>query len=307
MPNRVEAGERPNPLPPPLFIIALPKSYTTVLGGILGQHPGVVSVPELNLFTGPTVLDWAMQPGHQVFCDGLLRTVAQFEFGMQTAESVSAALAWLQERADWPVTTLFDHLRQRVAPAILLDQSPLYTQRPAFLARIINSYPDARFIHLVRNPTAWVESMGRWGAMGDLILRMYSDPEMGLERPLQPLEIWDVVHDGIGQMLSGLPAHQRITICGEEVVTRPTRVIAETLDWLGLPYDDRTTEDMLHPERSVFASWGPPGARGGNNPDFLSSPHLRLRDDFDELIKIKAGTMAVPTSVRERARTYGYS
>jgi len=104
-------------LPEPVFIIALPKSYTSVFSAMLGQHPGLVAVPELNLFNGQTVLDWAVQPQNQFLCDGLLRTVAQLVFGAQSAQTVAQALDWLKARSAWKAPQLFDHLRGLVAPA----------------------------------------------------------------------------------------------------------------------------------------------------------------------------------------------
>ena len=35
----------------PLFILALPRSYTSLIAGMLGQHPQAYGLPELNLFT----------------------------------------------------------------------------------------------------------------------------------------------------------------------------------------------------------------------------------------------------------------
>lgn len=292
--------------PEPIFVIALPKSYTSILGGILGQHPGIMSVPELNLFVGDTVADWAVQPGYNIFCDGLLRTVAQLEFGAQTEATVAEALAFLQARADWPVAQVFDLLRDRAAPEILLDQSPIYTQKPAFLKRVLEAYPNARFIHLLRNPVSWVNSIYKW-QVGEQILEMFIEADIGLSRRPEPVEIWHAVHTGIDALFADLRPEQTLTVWGEDVVTKPAEATARILDWLGLEHTPELLLEMQHPERSIFAGWGPLGARGGNNPDFLTDPRLRTRDDRDRLMRIDTGAMPVPEEVLSYARSVGYA
>lgn len=295
------------PAPEPLFLVTLPKTTSTVFSAMLGQHPMVTSLPELNLFTGETVQDWADQPGHRIFCDGLLRSVAQIEFGMQTDLTVSAALAWLQMRAGWPVAGLFDHLRDRVAPAILLDQSPLYSAAPGHLARILQAYPRARFIRLVRNPVAWAQSMARWGAAGDAVLRLYPEAAGSPHGPIDPMSVWVGANRRLDAALAPLPDDQRITVLGEDVLTRPTEVMTDLLHWLDLSAEQALLDRMLHPEESVFACWGPAGARGGNNPDFLSAPNLRVRTDRDRLMRLDHAGANLPPEVIELAAAYGYA
>lgn len=290
----------------PIFLIALPKSYTTVFGGILGQHPMVETVPELNLFIGDKVIDWANQQAPHVFCDGLLRTVAQMLFGDQTAATVEQALDWLRERSDWPVEKVFDTLRDIAAPAAILDQSPLYSKQPSFLMRIMKTYPEARFIHLVRNPTSWVKSVENWGNAGNMVFNMYTSAERGLNHAPDPLDIWHAAHTGIDSILGQLPKEQVITLTGEDTVTRPKEMMSQVLDWLGYDYDDGTLTDMMHPERSVYACWGPPGARGGNNPDFLTDARLRLRDDREKLMKMDRDRFTLSDELAEYAGGYGY-
>ena len=41
----------------PLFVIAPPRSYTSVIGGMLGQHPETYGLPEVNLSHGHTLGD----------------------------------------------------------------------------------------------------------------------------------------------------------------------------------------------------------------------------------------------------------
>jgi hypothetical protein len=38
----------------PLFILAPPRSFTSVICGMIGQHPQMYGLPEVNLFAGET-------------------------------------------------------------------------------------------------------------------------------------------------------------------------------------------------------------------------------------------------------------
>lgn len=292
--------------PDPVFIVALPKSYTSVLSGMLGQHPGLRGMPELNLFVGETVLDWAMQPAHGIMCDGLLRSVAQMLHGEQTEQTVALALAWLQTRADRKVSEVFDALRHWAAPAALIDQSPVYSRKPAYLQRILRLYPGARFIHMTRNPVTWLGSMAKWGPAGQAVLQMYRETEVGPEAMQDPIALWQLVHEGIGNMLGSLGPDRYIRVMGEDCVTRTDEVLVRLLTWLGLSHDESVLAAMHHPEDSDFAFWGPPGARGGNNPDFLTSPVLRRRSDRDALLRMDLGLVHVSLAAQAFARDLGY-
>ncbi|WP_081806521.1 sulfotransferase family protein [Actibacterium atlanticum] len=291
-------------LPQPIFVVALPKSYTSVFSGMLGQHPNLMTTPELNIFVGDTIQQWADQPSANIFCDGLIRTVAQLFFGAQTPQTVQQALDWLQSRASWSVQQLMDALREAAAPAALIDQSPIYMQKPAFLQRILTNYPDARFIHLTRNPVSWVRSMEKWGIYGEEIMRMFAASEVGLTHQPAPLDLWHAAYTGIDRLMEGLRPEQHIKIYGEDVVTRPKEAMKQVLDWLDLPAEEAHLEAMMHPEESIFAGWGPMGARGGNNPDFLTAPQLRTRDDRDDLMTLNPA--GVPQEVVELAVQLGY-
>lgn len=77
----------------PLFIIAPPRSYTSVIGGMIGQHPQVYGLPEVNLSHGDTLGEmWnTVSTAMNFGTAGLLRLLAQLHEGVQTDESVTRA------------------------------------------------------------------------------------------------------------------------------------------------------------------------------------------------------------------------
>src|SRR5262249_6588588 len=93
----------------PVFVLATPRSYSSVVATMIGQHPQCASLPELKLFAYPTIGEleaslpryWSDQ-GITHRSPGLVRAIAQFKFGGQSPDSLQSARAWLGERSDWP-------------------------------------------------------------------------------------------------------------------------------------------------------------------------------------------------------------
>src|SRR5438105_3191953 len=66
----------------PLFILAPPRSFSSVLCAMLGQHPQMHGLPETHLFVDETIERWWGRSSHAKYpmADGLLRSVAQLCF-----------------------------------------------------------------------------------------------------------------------------------------------------------------------------------------------------------------------------------
>ena len=80
---------------------------------------------------------------------------------------------------------------------------------------------------------------------------------------------------------------------------------------MGLRTDDVALTRMAHPEESPFAGFGPPGARLGNDANFLEDPPLRPDRATPHSL---AGSLAwastgrgFPPAVRQLAASFGYA
>src|ERR1700722_14070084 len=87
-------------LSPPLFIFALPRSFTSLVGAMLGQHPQMFGMPETHLLCERTVGAWLERAAREPWpmSHGLVRAVAQLYFGAQDERAVGWALDWLRAR-----------------------------------------------------------------------------------------------------------------------------------------------------------------------------------------------------------------
>src|ERR1700732_2547630 len=111
-------------VPDPLFLLAPPRSFTSVICAMLGQHPQMYGLLETSLFCAETLAEWSTACEHARFpmAHGLLRTVAQLCFGGQTEANVREARGWLRRRSHCTTGYIFELLAARVAPRILVEK-----------------------------------------------------------------------------------------------------------------------------------------------------------------------------------------
>src|SRR5262245_4334853 len=147
-----------------LVILGPPRSFTTVVSAMLGQHPEMYGLPEVHLFGAETVAEWWQQCANATFDmdHGLIRVVAQLFFGGQTEITVSRAAGWLQRRAHFTTGLIFEELAGKVRPRMLVDKSPSIVYRLDSLRRVYEMFPQAMFLHLVRHPRGHGESVMRY-------------------------------------------------------------------------------------------------------------------------------------------------
>jgi len=92
---------------------------------------------------------------------------------------------------------------------------------------------------------------------------------------MEPQIAWHDINLNILDFLDEVPAEQQLRMRGEDIMADPQRRLAEICRWAGLRDDDEAVAEMMHPERSPFACFGPINALFGNDPNFLSGPTFR--------------------------------
>ena len=99
----------------PLFVLAPPRSFTSVVGTMLGQHPQMYGLPETHLFGCATMAEWWAACEEQTFprAHGLLRAVGELFFGGQTEATIRQASGWLRRRSHFTTGMLMETLAAR--------------------------------------------------------------------------------------------------------------------------------------------------------------------------------------------------
>jgi len=295
----------------PVVILAPPRSFTSVLAAMLGQHPQLYGVPELNLAVADTMAERTIQLDRWRFAEhGLLRAVAQLLAGSQTVETIVLARAWLAVRQHSPCMAIFRELSERVAPRRIVEKSPLNCWRPEFLQRLRAAMPNTYWIHLVRNPKTQGASVDRnWRDAAAVSLdafdRSTNPPTIDFQRP------WFVIHMNILNFLRGVPASHQMRLRGEDVLREPDQHLAGIAAWLGVTYNSAAIEAMKHPEASAYACLGPVNSLFGNDPEFLRSPALRKPSTSQEIalagpVSWRNDGKGLSPEVTQLARHFGY-
>jgi hypothetical protein len=267
--------------PPPLFILSPTRSFSSVVCGMLGQHPQCYGLPELHVFFADDlggVMDWSDRAFGAVVLDGLLRTLAELHEGAQTEDGIRHAREWMESRRDWSIRSVFDHIQEVVGPRILIEKSPATTFRREFLERLLQTYPNANLLHLIRHPRSTAESAINLRSQHQALNRL-----AGGRQQWDPERIWQVSHALSVTVTESLPPGQRMRLKGETLLCNLDVYLPQICEWLGIRRDPEAIEAMMHPENSPYARPGPRGAPFGNDPNYLENPAI----DHERLARIK--------------------
>ncbi len=259
----------------PVFVLAPARSYSTVTVALLAGHPGIYGFPEMLLFSAGSVgellqtVPRPMQPPAfvQDQRSGILRAVADLVLGSQQDLAIGRAEQWLAARSSWSPRRLMDYLLELVYPQVGVEKSPETVMTGTALDSCLDSYPDARYIHLTRHPVTTMRSAI------DHLRPWLNQSEKALV--VGAASSWYLSHLRIVSKLAGLPASQWTRIRAEDLLREPAAQLPPLLSWLGLPADDAVIARMLHTENWRFAGTGPSGRLLGGDPKFMTSPALR--------------------------------
>lgn len=298
----------------PLFLMAPPRSYTSLINAMIGQHPQTFGLPELNLFNAKVIKDLWRRVSDDIGGDsnrrhGLLRAVAQIYAGEQTPATITMAQHWAAAREDKATGEVFQELVAKTDPLILVEKSPAYTVSMKRLTRIYETFQDARFIHLVRHPIPQCKSV--MNLNNGIFAFFFNAFEFEENRLIvDPQIAWYDININILNFLDMVPKDQQMRIRGEEFMEHPQKQLASICRWLGIRDDDDAVEEMMHPERSPFACFGPVNALFGNDPNFLRGPVFRQHTpkipSLYEPVPWRDDNKGLHPEVIELAQEFGY-
>lgn len=263
----------------PLFLLAPPRSYTSLMNAMIGQHPQTFGLPELCLFNVDKLFGLWQRTSDEIenlskTRQGLLRAVAEIYGGEQTNATIKMAYHWAAARQDWTTAQVYQELVADIHPLIAVEKSPSYTISIKRMQAMLRAFPKARFLHLVRHPVATCKSIM---ALNEGAFALYVNSIDFLEDRaiVDPQFAWHDLNINIMNFLDEVPPEQQIRVRGEDIMHDPTQFLGEVCRWLGIRDDPEAIDAMMHPERSPFACFGPVTALFGNDPNFLRNPGFR--------------------------------
>lgn len=260
-----------------LMMLCPPRSFSSLVSTMIGQHPEIYGFPELQLMMRETVgevIEWAQKRRQFLGPQGLLRAVAELEFGSQTAANVLSAANWLEDRREWKSKDAIEYIMGKASVVkgakFCLDKTPTLVFQPSAMDRVRRACPDALYIHVTRHPVDLKKSLDEY--IANLPRLDVTEKRLRIENSMTA---WPVTQRNILDFCASLAPGQYLRIRGEDVLSDASNVMRQVAEWLQLRTDAEAIAAMLRPEDSPYATRGPSIAPFGNDPKFIASPKFR--------------------------------
>lgn len=213
----------------PIFIVGMGRSGTTLLRSMLCAHPAITIPTELNFFL---VLErWASEyPVHGVGCpvdfDAFWRAYSSSEYFPKIGLNEESILNRIRASGSYDYRTIYTCICEEYAEKMgnlrWGEKSP---NNYRFLDTLLNWYPNARVLYMIRDPRAVVASFRKvpWGSGSiDAIVRQW-------QSCVSVMEWW--------------ADDERVMVVQyETLVTEPEHQLRQISNFIGEDY----TPDMLY-------------------------------------------------------------
>ncbi|HIK31041.1 MAG TPA: sulfotransferase [Oscillatoriales cyanobacterium M59_W2019_021] len=209
----------PKPIGEPIFLVGAERSGTTMLRLMLSHHPEIAwcnefeysvdlisqtqEFPQLDLY-----YDWLET--HRIFRN----TGFQIDKTLDYPQLVNSFLHQKKEQTEKAIVGATVHRH---------------------FDKLLKIWPNARFIHIVRDPRDVARSCIGMGWAGNVWT--------GIERWLEAERLWD-------NLARHIPAERRIEVQYEALIAEPTEILSRLSDFIGVAYNDAM---LSYPETTTFS------------------------------------------------------
>ncbi len=227
--------------PPAIFILAPPRSGTTLLRVMLAGHSALFAGSELQLLSFETLEQRreAFSGKFSLWQEGTIRTIMELKAcDAKKAKSIMASY----EQQNVTTKEFYRILQDQLDGKMLVDKSPSYAFDPASLQKAERDFSEPLYIHLVRHPYAMVRSFESYHM--DQVLFLYDHPFN--PRQLGEL-VWTVSHQNILSFLKGVPPQRQHRLYFEELVKSPQENLEALCQTFGLTFHP----EMVQPYKNL--------------------------------------------------------
>lgn len=232
--------------PPAIFVLAPPRSGTTLLRVMLGGHPRLFAPQELELLAFSTLADresfFAGQ--ESLYTEGLVRAVMELQ-----ACHAEQAKALIASHVQQGISTLdfYRLLQEWLGEKRLVDKTAAYALDPHVLQQAERGFADAFYIHLVRHPAAMIHSFAEV-RLDQVFFRCNHGFAV---KELAEL-LWVVSQQNILAFLQDVPAARQCRVTFEELVTQPQAVMEQLCHQLNLDFHPAMLTPYQDPKRKMI-------------------------------------------------------
>lgn len=227
--------------PPALFILAPPRSGTTLLRVMLAGHPDLFAANELQLlgFRSMSERREAYAGKFSLWSEGLIRTIME----LQSVDADQArAIITEMENNNFSIQQTYQYLQSIISPKILVDKSPSYALDVDALNQAEAIFDNALYIQLVRHPYAMVSSFAKM----HMDQAMYLHPHSFNAQQTGEL-IWTRSHENINTFFQSIPGNRKFRLRYEDLVTQPEKTMRALCQQLNIEFNDA----LIDPYRDI--------------------------------------------------------
>jgi amino acid adenylation domain-containing protein len=227
--------------PPVIFILAPPRSGTTLLRVMLAGHSNLFCPAELQLLGFNTLRERqnAFTGKYSLWLEGTLRALMEIH-GCDADQAKMIMENY--EAKDYTTKQFYRVLQDSINGRILVDKSPSYASDLDTLHKAERDFDGASYIHLSRHPYAMSRSFANYHMDQVLYLHEHNFS------PLQLAElIWTISHRNILDFLSQIPEDRQFHIRYEDLVTNPEAILRQMCTTLNLEFQP----GLLNPYQNI--------------------------------------------------------
>ena len=280
-----------------IFILAPPRSGTSLLRIMLAGHPEIFAANELQLlgFQNLQQRAEAYSDKFALWKEGLVRTVMELEnCSVENAKSI------IQKAEDSATSTklFYKYLQNKIPEQILVDKSPSYALDPEILLKAENDFNNPIFIQLVRHPYAMVRSFEKMRMSQVMFLKDHDFAP----RQLGEL-IWTESHRVIHDFFKTIDDHRKFKINYEDLVTNPKQVMENFCQKTGIPFD----ESLIRPYENLDQKMTD-GIYGDSKPmgDINLLDHGKIKSDLAKKSDAVVNDNFLSDTTWKAAEQFGY-
>ncbi len=222
---------------PAVFILAPPRSGTTLLRSILGGHPGLFAPPEMELlgFNNLKERYSRCMERDSFWLQGTIRALMEIE-NCDVEEAKMQMRSY--EENDLDIKQFYNVLQTAVGDKLLVDKTPFYALDINILRQGEEYFDNAVYIHLLRHPYGMIHSFESARLEQIISSHPYAFPLAGSGSSSQLAEfLWLQCHQNIIKFLETIPASRHYTLKFEDLVKHPQPNIEKLCEFLDIPFD----------------------------------------------------------------------
>ena len=265
------------------FVLGCGRSGTTLFRAMLNVNDQLWAPGELHFATYDTLGQRA--EGVKPILRHMFAPEAAERFGEEPAEFWPRIEKW--EDADLPTTEAYRCLYDADPDRLIVDKCPPYSQWGGDLDWIAHHFPNARFIHIIRNPHDVIRSLVR--------MQLYKGSADLFDEDINPYHVAEILwvrhNENIAAMLADVEKSRKLLVRFEDLTKDPEVWLTRVTELLEVNYDPRMTDPYANADGPVAAGAGDPGV------NLLSKVEHR-----------SPGRPFYPTGAvcTQMAKTYGY-